>query len=220
MPAGIPFDLPFQFDGCACCAATSCDVAVDASSRTLRVGTHLCPDSCDCDACNTPRGTCSVPALPLDSVGQWTVEVNGTAAFVIGVADAFDPTVGPPPGCATYAEPDSCGRTPDFTMGPIRGSVEHRRLADRDVLVLTHDCWPCGDIDSECEAIVAPRLTDDLPPGGEITLDARHYSTACDVLCTDDCVAHERECALPPLVPGDVYRVRVDGEVVLTFTAD
>ena len=174
MPAGTPFGLPFQFDGCGCCTETTCDVTVDAAARTLRLSTRLCPDPCDCDGCYTPRGTCSVPPLPHDALGQWTVEVNDVDAFVIGVVDAFDPTLGPPPGCATYAEPDTCGAPVDFTMGPVRGDicVEHVVLSDREALRLHAGCWTCGDIDSVCESIVTPRFTDDLPPGGDITLDA------------------------------------------------
>lgn len=220
IPAGVSFELPFQFDGCACCVDTTCDVSVDAAARTLRLGTHLCPDPCDCDACNTPTGVCEVPPLPLEALGEWTVEVNGQSAFVIGVIDAFDPVVAPPPGCATYAEADSCGAPVDFTMGPVRGDVcvEHAALADRDVLRLHSACWGCGDLDSACDAIVTPRLTDDLPPGGDITLHARRYGTSCDVDCPGVCIEHVRVCALPPLLPGGVYRVLVDGEVLRTFT--
>jgi hypothetical protein len=117
-----PFLLPFQFDGCACCADTECFAHADEASRTISLTTHLCPDPCDCDACNTPTGSCSVPALT--ELGQWTVEVNGTAAFTIGVVDASDPIHSPaPPGCATYAELDECGGAPpDFTTGPVRGA--------------------------------------------------------------------------------------------------
>lgn len=220
IPAGVPVELPFQFDGCACCAETECRVDVDLGSRTLELETHLCPDPCDCDACNTPRGTCSVPPLPLDAVGEWTVSVNGTNAFRIGVIDAFDPVVAPPPGCATYAEIDECaGAPPDFTTGPVRGCVEHHRLADREVLVLHDPCSTCGVIPSACDAIVSPRLTDDLPPGGDIQLHARTYFTGCDVDCPAVCIEQRYECALPPLVPGDFYRVFVDGEVVRSFVA-
>jgi hypothetical protein len=219
MLAGLPFELPFQFDGCGCCVETECDVDVDVPTRTLRLGTHLCPDPCDCDACNTPRGVCSVPALPTSAAGEWTVEVNGVAAFEIGLVDGFDPMAPAPPGCATYAEPDTCGARPDFTTGPIRGTcVEHAVLLDREILRMRHPCWGCGQIDSSCEVIVRPRYTDDLPPGGDITLHAADYATSCDILCPDVCTEHVRACALPELEPGGFYRVYVDGEVVRTFT--
>jgi hypothetical protein len=87
----------------------------------------------------------------------------------------------------------------------------------REVLRLTDPCWSCGELDSSCTAIVTPRLTDDLPPGGDITLTARRYTTNCDVDCPGVCLEHTRECDLPPLVPGDYYRVLVDGEVALSF---
>jgi hypothetical protein len=104
-------------------------------------------------------------------------------------------------------------------MGPVRGDVcvEHAVLSDREVLRLRSSCWGCGDLDSACDAIVAPRLTDDLPPGGDITLHARRYGTNCDVDCPGACIEHVRECALPPLEAGGVYRVRVDGEILRTF---
>lgn len=214
-----PFLLPFQFDGCACCAETECFAHADEASRTISLTTHLCPDPCDCDACNTPTGSCSVPALT--ELGQWTVEVNGTAAFTIGVVDASDPIHTPaPPGCATYAEIDECGgATPDFTTGPVRGSVCRATARGdlREVLRLTDPCWSCGELDSSCTAILTPRLTDDLPPGGDITLTARRYTTNCDVDCPGVCLEHTRDCDLPPLVPGDYYRVLVDGEVALSF---
>lgn len=220
IPAGVASALPYQFDGCGCCVDTACVVEVDEAARTLRLTTTLCPDPCDCDACVIPRGTCEVP--PLRALGEWTVETNGTAAFTIGVVEVSDPTFAPaPPGCATYAEIDECGGArPDFSTGPVHGSVCRtlsRDGASRQVLRLTEDCGSCGDVDSSCEVILAPRLTDDLPPGGEITLHAAHYGTACDVDCPDLCIRHERECELPPLVSGDFYRVYVDGEVVLSF---
>ena len=215
-----PFVLPFQFDGCGCCIETECEVRADEATRTLSLTTHLCPDTCDCDACITPTGGCSVPALT--ELGQWTVEVNGTVAFAIGVVDLSDPIHSPPPpGCATYAELDECGgATPDLTTGPARGAVcvaRSSRGDTRQVLSITNGCWSCGQLDSSCTAIVNPRLTDDLPPGGDIQLTARTFWTDCDVDCPGVCIAHVRECDLPPLVPGDFYRVFVDGEVVQSF---
>lgn len=219
---GRSFELPFQFDGCGCCIETSCDVSVDPSTRTIRAFTHLCPDPCDCDACVVPRGTCLVPALAETDVGQWTVEMNGTAAFVIGVAEPEPGLVPGPAGCATYAEVDECGgAVPDFTTGPIRGDicVEHGTFEERDLLRMRSSCWGCGQLDSACNTVVTERLTTDLPPGGDIVLLAREYATACDVDCPAVCVEHVRECELPPLVEGNFYQVFVDGERVHTFAA-
>ena len=221
IPAGSAFELPFQFDTCTCCVHATCDVSVDAATRTLRITTGLCDDECLCDECETPRGTCSVPPLPLSALGPWTVEANGVVAFAIGVVDTFDPSIPAPPGCATYAEIDTCGAVPDLTTGPVRGDlcVELADRIDRYTLRMRSGCWSCGQLDSECQAIVSPRHTDDLPPGGDITLLARDYWTRCDVDCPGACIEHERECDLPPLVRGELYRVFVDGEVVHTFTA-
>jgi hypothetical protein len=220
IPAGLPVELPFQFDGCGCCIETQCAVSVDAAARVLSLETHLCPDPCDCDTCITPTGTCSVPPLPLDALGEWTVRVNGTSAFRIGVIDPFDPVAPPPPGCATYAEIDDCGGAqPDFTMGPVRGCVEHHRPSDRDTLVLYEACGTCGEIPSACDASLLPRFTADLPPGADIQLHARRYFTGCDVDCPDVCIEQRFECALPPLAPGEYYRVFVDGELAHSFTA-
>ena len=218
--AGRPFELPFQYDTCGCCIETSCDVAMDVGARTLRLSTGLCPDPCDCDACVTPRGTCAVPAIPVSATGQWTVEVNGTVAFSIGVVEDEPGLVPGPSGCATYAEIDECGGgVPSLTTGPVTGDicVHVQDRFDRRVLTLESRCWSCGQIDSECRAIVSERLTDDLPAGGDITLHARDYWTACDVDCPEVCIDHVRECDLPPLDPGSFYRVFVDGRLVHSF---
>jgi hypothetical protein len=220
IPAFQPFELPIQFDSCACCGEVECFARVDEATRTISLSTHLCPDTCDCDTCDTPRGSCSVPAL--SELGPWTVEVLGTRAFTIDVLDGSDPVpVPPPPGCVTYAELDECGGAqPYFTAPPVRGSVCHSRGPnERTQLRLTavDSCWSCGDLDSSCEAIVAPRSTGDLPPGADITLTARSYGTNCDVDCPDICLSHRRDCELPPLVPGHLYRVLLDGEVALSF---
>jgi hypothetical protein len=214
--AGAPFLLPFQFDGCACCAATSCEVEVDERTRTLRIATRRCADTCDCDTCNTPSGLCEVPALA--TAGEWRVVANDTPAFSIGVVDTFGPPA--PPGCATYAEVDDCGATPDFTASPVRGAICLSAGPDpRLTLNITQTCSSCGLVDSSCEVLVEPRLTDDLPAGGDIRLFAREYGTSCDVDCPDVCILRTRACDLPPLVNGDFYRVIMDGEVAYSFVA-
>lgn len=218
--AGRPFELPFQYDACACCPETSCSVSVDEASRTLRLSTGLCLDRCDCDACNTPRGTCTVPPISEAALGQWTVEVNGTAAFRIGVVPGDSPIEPPLRACSTYAEIDDCGgASPDFTMGPIRGDVcvEAVAHADRTTLRLTDHCWGCGRIDSACEVSVFERLTADLPPGYDIQLHAGAYDTACDVDCPAVCTPHTRECDIPALDPAAFNRVMIDGEFVAAF---
>lgn len=220
--AGQPFELPFQYDTCGCCIETSCSVLVDERTRTLRLTTGLCPDPCDCDACITPRGTCSVPAISEDAAGQWTVEVNGTAAFTTYVAPREIPSEPVPPTCATYAEIDECGGArPDFTTGPVRGDicVEAVHHADRTTLRVVDPCWDCGRLDSSCTVTVHERLTDDLPPGYDIDLHARDYWTACDVDCPAVCIPHTRECDVPALDPSAYNRVFVDGEYVTAYVA-
>ena len=223
IPAARPFELPLQFDGCACCPDIECFARADEATRTLSLSTHLCPDACDCATCSTPRGSCAVPAL--SAVGPWTVEVNGTRAFAIDVLDLSAPNqTPPPPGCATYAELDECGGAqPDLSGSSVRGSVcrvrgpgERTRLRI-DTSEGRGTCWSCGDVDASCDVSVVPRSTDDLPAGGDIMLTARRYESGCDWDCPSVCEEHSRECELPPLVPGNVYRVFIDGELALSF---
>jgi hypothetical protein len=68
-------------------------------------------------------------------------------------------------------------------------------------------------------ATLEPRLTDDLPPGGEIRLAPQHHATSCDIDCPEVCTRFEQRCEIPSLTPGDFYRVWADGEVMLSFTA-
>ncbi len=217
--AGRPFELPFQYDTCGCCIETSCDVVVDEADRTLRLSTGLCPDECDCDACITPRGSCAVPPIREAAAGQWTVEVNGTDAFRIGVVPS-DVSVEPPPhACATYAEPDPCGGRPDFTTGPVRGDVcvEVAEHADRTALAVIDFCATCSDVDAACNVTVFERLTDDLPFGYDIELHAGTYTSSCALACPDVCEVHARECDVPALDPSAYNRVMIDGEVVTTY---
>lgn len=216
---GRPFELPFAFDQCGCCVETECAVSVDAATQTLSLTTTLCPDPCDCDACVTPTGTCSVPAL---GEGLWQVIVGGAPAFQLPViADAgFAP---PPPGCATYAEPDRCAPSTPFASIPldpmsvcVESGPSHSTL---DVVRLHESCGTCTTLDAPCYAALEPRLTDDLPPGGEIRLVVGEYGTACDVDCPGVCVPRDYECIVPRLVPGDLYRVWMGDTAVSRFVA-
>ncbi len=212
------FELPFAFDTCGCCIETECAVTVDAATRTLSLSTTLCPDPCDCDACVTPTGTCAVP--PLEE-GLWRVVVNDFTAFELPVAEDGG-LVPPPPACASYAEVDSC--TPAFplsslppptdvcvTTAPLRSTL--------DVLRVHEPCGSCGRLAGPCYASLTPRLTDDLPPGGDIRIASTEYGTACDIDCPGVCVPQDRDCVVPSLVPGDFYRVFLDGVQHETFVA-
>lgn len=217
--AGQPFELPFQYDTCACCFETSCNVVVDEAARTLRLSTGLCPDECDCVACNTPRGSCAIPPISEAAVGQWTVEMNGTDAFRIGVVPS-DVSVEPPArACATYAEPDPCGGRPNLLAGPVPGEVcvEVVPHADRTTLRVIDFCAPCGHYDSVCNVAVHPRLTDDLPFGYDIELHPGAGVSSCELVCPGVCEVRARECDVPALDPTAFNRVRIDGELVATY---
>lgn len=220
---GVPFELPVTFDTCGCCAQTECRAEVTSveGAPTLRLTTTLCPDPCDCSVCRTPEARCAVPPL---SEGTWNVVVNGAPAFTLPVF-ADSGLVPPPPACATYAEPDACS----VSAGPLAESgwrpaqvcvsEELREGVPQTVVTAISDCWSCGDLEGQCLARIEPRFTDDLPPGGEIHLGPTRFSTFCDVDCPAVCMEHEQRCILPPLNPGDVYRVWADGETVMTFVA-
>lgn len=217
LPPRVAFELPIAFDSCGCCAETECIVEVDRESQRLWLTTALCPDPCDCAACMTPRGSCEVP--PLD-VGEWVVSVNGRDGFVLPVMEdpGFAP---PPPACATYAQPDGCAPS-DPLEGPplVADEVCVSASSTDDVRIeLVQDCPICELGFGPCDVSVEPRFTDDLPPGGEIRVAARNYVTACDVACTAECVQSTRTCFVPPLTPGHLYRVWVDGAEVTSFTA-
>ncbi len=217
---GAAFDLPLTFDTCGCCAASECRVEVTSieGAPTLRLETTLCPDPCDCDACYVPVVHCAVPAL---AEGAWNVVVNGAPAFSLPVFPDSG-LLPPPPACATFAEPDTCSRSeaPLDPSGwrPSAVCVDTRR-PDETAIVVSSDCWSCGDLLGPCVATLEPRVTDDLPPGGEILLAPTHFPTQCDVDCPAICIPAEQRCVVPPLVPGHFYRVHADGEVMLTFTA-
>lgn len=220
---GVPFTLPVTFDTCGCCVESECRVEVTSveGTPTLRLTTTLCPDPCDCSICRTPEASCAVPAL---SEGAWSVVVNGAPAFTLPVF-ADSGLVPPPPACATYAEPDGCSvsqRPLDesgWRPAEVCVSEELREGIPQTVVTAVSDCWPCGDLEGQCLARLEPRFTDDLPPGGEIRLGPTHFATECDVDCPAVCMEHEQRCILPPLRPGDFYRVWADGEPMLSFFA-
>lgn len=215
---GRPFALPYDFDACGCCLQTECSVEVSPSTHTIAIGTTLCPDLCDCDACNPAHGSCEVPAL---SEGLWLVVANGLPAFELPVfPDSAE--VPPPPGCASYAHADRCAPATPIPGRPVSGNVcvaPRARTSAIDVLRVVDPCGGCGDIPGTCYAALTPRLTDDFPPGGDLHLQVNEYGTACDVDCPDVCVRVERECVVPALVRGDTYRVYLGERLVRTFVA-
>lgn len=219
-PPGRAFSLPYAFDACGCCVETTCSARADHGSRTITLRTTLCPDPCDCAACVTPRGTCELPALER---GTWSVIVNGSPAFELLVEEDSG-LVPPPPGCVTYAEIDACAPLSDPLPGtpwsPGSACVGPRlSTGTLDVIEVHHDCWGCGDVQGPCIATLEERLTTDLPPGGDLRITPTQYPTACDVDCPAICTETTRSCAVPPLRPGDFYRVFVGESSVGSFVA-
>ncbi len=222
-PAGEPFTLPVTLDACGCCPDTQCDVQLgDVEGRpALRVSTRICPDPCDCDGCFPAQAQCEVPSL---GPGTYEVVVNGSPSFALEAQVSAPGLVPPPPGCATFAEPDRCQISEtldDHALQPSRVCVAAAPpvAGGGTSLRVEADCTACGELLGPCYAHIEPRLTDDLPPGGEIFLTTRAHWTDCDVDCGPRCRVATLDCALPPLVDGDVYRVFHDGVAVGTFTA-
>lgn len=212
---GFPFELPIAFDECGCCPGTECTVAVDHATRRVHLSTALCPDPCDCAACLPVTGSCSIPAL---AAGLWTVEVNGDEAFVLPVETP--PFVEPPPACVTYAQPDACRPSDSLEGEPVvPDEVCVSTALSGTSIELIEDCPSCYFLDGPCAVTLEPRLTDDLPPGGELHVAATDFVTGCDVACTAECTQTMRTCRAPPLVDGHFYRVWVNDRVVTSFTA-
>jgi len=216
---GRAFDLPIAFDGCFCCGEAQCAVSVDAASQRLELTTARCPDPCDCDSCEPgPSTACRVPALDR---GLWTVSVNEGEAFELLVE--FDSgLVPPPPACVSYAAVDACGEDPSTALPtmPDRLCVRDGFAPGDDLTVELHQsCGSCGDLDGVCAVVLEPRLTDDLPPGGEIRLTDTQFFTRCDVDCPDMCIERTRRCAVPDVSPGEFYRVWLGDREVYSFTA-
>lgn len=217
---GVPFELPVVFDACVCCGHTECQARVDVEQRTLRLTTALCPDACFCEECTAPRASCAIP--PLD-VGSWNVVVNGAPAFTLPVYP-IPPVRDPSPTCMTSAEPDPCAV--DEHIEPQEWRPNQLCVAPRFPGTISGDfvvraistCWGC-ELEGPCVATLETRTTDDLPAGGEIRLSPQRHATACDIACPEVCGHFEQRCEIPSLTPGDFYRVWVDGEVVLSFTA-
>lgn len=213
---GVPFALPVRLGGCGCCPGTHCAVAVDAASRTIDLATSMCPDPCDCDSCRPVTATCDVPGL---SEGDWTVRANGAPAFTLPVRPIAPGLLPPPPTCVTYAQVDECSEPLPGARSPIdEVCVEH--LFGRVQLRLEERCPACPTYLGTCAVTVEPRFTDDLPPGGEIHVDARRFEGACDGTCDRDpaCFPSTRSCEVPALDAGSFYRVWVDGVEVVSFT--
>ena len=216
--AGRPFVLPVSFATCGCCPRATCTVDAVPRSNTILLTSGLCPDPCDCDGCGPPpEALCDVPALP---AGNWDVVVNGVPAFTLPVRRLDEGA----PWCATFADADACdtdGQILARTSVPDRVCVRERAgfSPEQASLELMWSCPSCADLFGPCDVTVEPRLTDDLPPGAEIFVNATMHVTECDVACDPVCTERTRECFMPPLQPGDLYRVWFEGRVMHHFVA-
>lgn len=210
--------LPYDFDACGCCVETECVTSVDEAQRTIAIDTTLCPDVCDCDACGATHGSCRVPPL---AEGTWTVVANGVPAFELPVL-ADSALIPPPPGCASYADADPCGGALPFA-GRVLGEgvcwAPRASTSTLDVLTVVDTCAGCSDAAGPCYATLEPRLTDDLPPGGDLHLVVEQYRTNCELNCPPVCTPLEHTCVVPALVRGDFYRVYLGDVLTGSFVA-
>ncbi len=202
---GVPFEVPYRIDECACCPRTECAVAgIDPRARILSLTTTLCPDPCDCAECAPAGGTCAVPGLPV--AGDWEVHVNGEAAVILPVRDRAG---GPPnpSGCATFALGDACDESEPLaaTPWPPTDVCVRERFA-RTVIELRDDCAAC-DHQGACLSYFIPDER-----GGELHVSATRYAGACDGACDPICVDEVRYCEIPDLPGEGLYRILVDGE--------
>lgn len=213
---GRPFSLPLSYATCGCLNQAECSVAVDPASQTLRLTTTLCTSSALCFACDTPTTSCEVPAL---AEGNWTVTVNGSAAFMLPVRAESDDV--PAPACVDFAEPISCDGDLSLPGSPTTTLVACVGQTPGSPATYTIEATdPCGGCTSEstCTVRLEPRYTDDLPPGGEVFVEVNQYYDSC-VDCLPTCERTTRVCAIPPLVSGDFYRVHIEGVSPFTFVA-
>ncbi len=216
VPAGRPFELPFQLDTCGCCPSTECAVGVDPATRTLRVTTTFCADPCDCAACNPAVARCAFPAL---DAGTWTLEVNGEPASRLAVG-AEPGLVPAPAACIDFAELTTCESATPLDGAPQRATdvcVTSDR-AQRHIVNLVDTCGGCT-LEGPCVVTVEKRSTDDLPPGNEIRVSATRYENACMPACLAVCMETTRTCILPPLVEGETQRVYVEGRPPFVFVS-
>ncbi len=215
---GVPFELPLTYDQCGCCIETACAVEADDATRTLRLGTTLCPDPCDCDTCVVPTVTCSVPGLRR---GSWRVIANGSDAFTLRVGGAVEPAAAG--ACATFADENDCEPGERLDLHEVRPETvcaEPHAFLPLHHLRLSWSCPDCREINGPCVVRYEERFTDDLPPGGELHLAPPTAHTAdCRADCPPACFERMEECITPDLLPGNFYRVWYEDRPILSFTA-
>ncbi|MEM9188776.1 MAG: hypothetical protein AAGF12_06350 [Myxococcota bacterium] len=216
---GRPFELSVTIDACTCCPAASCTATFGSvlGNPTLQLTTELC-DECDCLGCGGPfEVVCSVEAL---EEGVYPVVANSAYAFDLTVSGDLDDQ---PPACSTFASESLCSPSP-FTANtspfdPELTCVRRAEALEATRLELFSSCWRSGDIPGDCETEVRPRLTDDLPFGGDIFVVPKTHPSLCLVVDPGACTTNSMECVLPPLELDGFYRVFVGGRQVTSFTA-
>lgn len=215
VPAGEAFEMPVTLTECGCAEDAACRVRVTAGR--IELTTTMCDSDIDCDGCSTISATCAVPAV---TPGSYDVVVNGDDAFRVEARPSEGGFLPLSNQCVGFAEPDACSASqplddqrPDaFTELCYESGFGGDALFVRAI----NNCGTC-DTAGTCEVQVDQRLTDDLPPGGEIHITSNRYFSACAGDCIDVCMRSERRCRVPGLNPGDFYRVHVDGRVVDSF---
>ena len=200
---GQEAEFAYRFDECGCCPPTECVASVDAASRRILFTTALCPDTCDCDTCETVEGRCTIPPLPF--AGEWQAWMNGAPAVRIPVRQAGAPGEPNPPGCSTFAEPSSCGSASPLQANPWQPTETCvRDRPDRRVIELVHTCGTC-DYAGPCISYLV---------GDQIIVQPSRYASPCE-LCDDSCHRTVMQCEIPPLPPGSgQYLISVGGDPV------
>ncbi|MGE0787454.1 MAG: hypothetical protein AB7S26_17405 [Sandaracinaceae bacterium] len=217
--AEAPFRLPVLVDACSCCPVAECSVDLTSTlgAPTLNIVTTLCPDPCDCIACNDALAECDVPPLP---EGTYPVVVNGSTAFYLTAAQDGG-LVPPPPGCSTFAEPDLCA---------VGEAINTHRLMPDEVCLFgpnespehnqgwwmrtTYGCPDCAELLGPCDVVAERRLTTALPPGYDLRVTTQGHYTACDIDCGPGCFPRQLDCRVPDLEPGGYHRIFVNGTYV------
>jgi len=213
LPPRMANELPLRFTGCFCDERTTCRLRVDG--ERIQVETGMCESLADCDACIPEiEVSCELPPL---SRGVYQLDVNGSPAADL-VVDFDSGLVPPPPVCVMLQEGCPFGsaevseREDRFDSACVDARLERGWIELRD------SCAECPAGEGICSVTYEERFTDDLPPGGEIRVEA--MVDICPVgACDPSCEESVRRCAIPErLMDGGFYRVWLPGDDGPAFT--
>lgn len=207
VPPRLPHTLPLRFAGCFCEERTTCQVTVEGNR--IRVETGVCESLALCAECQPEiEASCELPPLPR---GVYQLDVNGSpgADLVVDFDTGFVPQ---PPTCVMLQEGCPAGSTDVATRADRFDSACVDGELERAWIELTDSCAECPAGDGTCTVTYEERLTDDLPFGGEIRVEAN--VDICRVaVCDPSCEEHVRRCAIPRrLMEGGFYRVWLPGD--------